>query len=153
MNWIDYIIITIISLLSLMGFIRGFIQDALSLITWGAMFFITINYYSYFAIMLTIFNNERVRNIIAIIVLFIATLIIGTMLNYIVNSLIRESNLLMLNKIFGICFGLLQGILVVSAIIFFFIRFTNFPENLDWKQSRLIPEFNYIIKWISNYFN
>ena len=77
MVWIDYAIIAVIAFSSLVSLIRGFVREALSLVTWGCAFFVASHYYTYLSVWFTGFEDELVRNGIAIAVLFIATLIVG----------------------------------------------------------------------------
>ncbi len=81
MVWIDYAIIAVIAFSSLVSLIRGFVREALSLVTWGCAFFVASHYYTYLSVWFTGFEDELVRNGIAIAVLFIATLIVGAIVN------------------------------------------------------------------------
>ena len=73
MVWIDYAIIAVIGFSCLVSLIRGFVREALSLVTWGCAFFVASHYYTYLSVWFTGFEDELVRNGIAIAVLFIAT--------------------------------------------------------------------------------
>lgn len=44
MVWIDYAIIAIIGFSALVSLIRGFVREALSLITWGCAFLLLANF-------------------------------------------------------------------------------------------------------------
>ncbi|VFS44473.1 colicin V production protein [Enterobacter cancerogenus] len=47
MVWIDYAIIAVIGFSCLVSLIRGFVREALSLVTWGCAFFVASHYYTY----------------------------------------------------------------------------------------------------------
>ncbi|MGP1930585.1 MAG: CvpA family protein [Arsenophonus sp. ET-YP4-MAG3] len=151
MVWIDYVIIAIISFSILISSIRGFVREILSLIVWGCAFIITSQFYPYLAVYLTLFNNIIIRNGIAILILFIAILIIGTLANYVISSLIERTELSSTDRLLGVCFGLLRGVLIVLVILFFLDTFTSLAKTKDWQDSEIISKFNYIIRWFFNY--
>lgn len=151
MAWIDYIIIAIITFSALVSLIRGFIREALSLITWGGAFFITSYYYAYLATWLTAFNDKLLRNGVAIGILFISTLIVGAIVNFIMGSMVEKTGLSGTDRVLGVSFGALRGVLIVSVILFFLDTFTGMSKSPEWQQSQLIPKFSYIIRWFFGY--
>lgn len=151
MVWIDYSIITIIGFSALVSLIRGFVREALSLVTWGCAFFVASQFYTYLAAYLTRFDDSLIRNGIAIAILFITTLIVGAVVNYVISSLVERTGLSGTDRVLGICFGVLRGILIVSAILFFLDTFTLLPQSEDWRRSELIPQFSHIIRWFFDY--
>ncbi|PLK59207.1 colicin V production protein [Candidatus Palibaumannia cicadellinicola] len=146
MSWIDYVIFGIVIFSTMVSLIRGLLREVLSLITFACAVLISGNYYKTIAIYFTKFEEQIVRNSIAITLLFIATLLIGQIVNSIVSSLVELTGLSCIDRVLGICFGLLRGILIVSAVLWFLNTFTSFPHSQDWQQSQLIPEFRGIIK-------
>ncbi|MGL9769144.1 MAG: CvpA family protein [Sodalis sp. (in: enterobacteria)] len=151
MIWIDYIITGIVFFSALLSLIRGFIRETFSLVIWACAFFIASYYYSYLAIYLTSFEKQIIRNGMAITLLFVATLIVGSILNYIIGSLVERTGFSTTDWVLGAFFGMLRGILIVSAALFFLDTFTSFSHSQDWQQSRLIPQFRGINRWFFNY--
>lgn len=151
MIWVDYAIIGIIVFSALVSLIRGFVREALSLVTWGCAFFVASHYYGYLAVYFTRFEDQLVRNGIAIALLFVATLIVGAIVNYVIGSLVERTGLSGTDRVLGVCFGALRGILIVSAMLFFLDTFTGFSQSTDWQQSQLIPQFSGIIRWFFSY--
>ena len=93
MIWIDYVIIAVVGFSALVSLVRGFVREALSLVTWGCAFFVASHYYAYLAVWFTGFDDELVRNGIAIGVLFVATLIVGAIVNYVIGTLVEKTGL------------------------------------------------------------
>ncbi|HAF2047757.1 TPA: colicin V production protein [Salmonella enterica] len=156
MVWIDYAIIAVIAFSCLVSLIRGFVREALSLVTWGCAFFVASHYYTYLSVWFTGFEDELVRNGIAIAVLFIAvlfiaTLIVGAIVNFVIGQLVEKTGLSGTDRVLGICFGALRGALIVAAILFFLDTFTGLSKSEDWSKSQLIPQFSFIIRWFFDY--
>ena len=71
MVWIDYAILAVIGLSSLISLIRGFVKEALSLVTWFAAFFVASRFFGDLAVYFTSVSDSMVRNGMAIAVLFV----------------------------------------------------------------------------------
>lgn len=151
MNWIDYTIIGVIVFSAVVSLIRGFVKEALSLVTWICAFIVASQFYFYLTDYLTYFHDELIRNAVAITILFIATLLVGAVVNYIIGELVQKTGLTGTDRVLGVCFGILRGILVIAAVLFFVDTFTPLSQNSDWQASTLIPHFSFIIRWFFEY--
>nr|WP_222102598.1 CvpA family protein [Gilliamella apicola] len=151
MNWVDYAIIGVIILSALISIVRGFVKEALSLISWVLAFFIASRFYIYITSYLTYFDSDVIRIAVAIAILFISTLIVCAIISYIIGQLVQKTGLSGTDRVLGICFGVLRGILVVALVLFFIDTFTPLSQSQEWKQSQLIPHFHFIIRWFFDF--
>ena len=146
MNWIDFTILGVILLSTVISLIRGFVKEAISLAVWFAAFFIASQFYADLATFMTKFDDQLIRNGVAIAILFASTLILGGLVSYLVSQLVQFTGLSGTDRALGSVFGLLRGALIVSALLFFLDTFTASSTSEWWQASVLIPEFTPIIE-------
>ena len=72
MVWIDYAILIVIGLSTLISLVRGFVKEAMSLVVWFAAFFIASQFYLKLATHLTQMQDEMVRNGVAVAIIEIS---------------------------------------------------------------------------------
>ena len=132
---IDYIIIGIIVFSVIVSLLRGFVREVMSLASWIVAFFIASNFYVYLAGLLTSIESLYIRNGVAIAILFIASLIVGAIVNYVLGQLVDRTGLSGTDRVLGACFGLLRGVLIVADWFFQQLQanssFLNSTLNLE----------------------
>jgi membrane protein required for colicin V production len=156
LNWIDYSIIAVIFISALIGFLRGFLREALSLVVWGASFIIgfkfceTFSHYPYFVSHIT---NDSLRIATAFAILFGGMLISGSILSYLITHLIVKTEIKgikSLDRTLGILFGVARGVLVIAVLLLLFS--VDFKKENSWQQnSYLIPKFNPAVNWLQTF--
>ena len=149
MNWADWAIIGIFSLSCLIGLIRGFVREALSLVIWVAAVLVARLFGGQLEILLIDqIESPSMRLMTAYAVLFIATLLLGAMLSYLIGALVRATGLSGTDRLLGMVFGAARAFIVVMAILILLPGFLPVNEDDWWKQSKLIPHFLTCEEWV-----
>lgn len=147
----DYLIIGFIALSVVISFIRGFVKEAISLITWILAIWISINYCSLLSDLLVHeVQMPTLRLLIAFAVLFLGTLILGAIVNYVVSLLVKKTGLSGTDRILGVVFGLTRGVLVIAVIVMA-ANLTHLPQQPAWQTSLLLPQFQMMAQWLNQF--
>jgi membrane protein required for colicin V production len=150
-SWLDYALISIVLLSALISLIRGFIREAFSLMTWIAAFWIAINFNEELAGYLkTSITHPEVRVAASFGILFVATLLVGGIINFVLGSLMQKAGLSGTDRMLGVLFGLGRGILLASLILLL-ASFTPLPQQIWWKQSQLLSYFEPLEQWMAQF--
>jgi membrane protein required for colicin V production len=153
MNWADWSIVAIITVSSLLSVKRGFVKEAISLAIWGLAFFVAVAFHERLAVLLhDSIDSASLRYLLSFAALFAATLVVGSMVNYLLGELVKMTGLSGTDRLFGMAFGLARGVIVVMAILI--LAPMAFPVDQDawWQQSILIPQFLLIEQWCKDLF-
>lgn len=110
MTWIDYVIIGIIALSTLIGLVRGFLREVLSFITLLGALFIAWTFYKEFADKFVDWVPDlSIRLAVAFLILVAGVLILGAILGYLLYALLEKKGLTNIDHILGAVFGGLRG--------------------------------------------
>lgn len=115
MNALDLAIIAVVALSGLFAFMRGFVKEALSIAAWLGAFFVALYGYPYAQPFAERFlPRGPVAGIAAAVSIFVMALILLTLLTSRLSRRVQDSSLSALDRTFGLIFGLVRGVVLVS---------------------------------------
>jgi len=140
-NIIDLILIFSMVISGSLALFQGFFKEFLALLGWVAAF---INIQIFMPLISTplekIINNDSLRDIIAISLIFIITLLIWRIISIPILKIFKSSSIGYLDKVLGFIFGILR-IIVLACILYIYTLLPNekdsFPDIA--KNSKLLP--------------
>ena len=147
LNWnaLDYILAVIVLASVIFSFFRGFVREAISLVTWFLAFYLALKFApSVSGLFHSVISNPKAAYIAAAIVIFVVVLILGAVVSKLAHGVIQLSFLGFFDKILGFAFGVVRGILLVT-IILFIIQLTPFHDAAWMKASQLAIHFQPLI--------
>ena len=145
MNPFDILIIVILGYSLVRGLFRGLVKEVSSIIGVLGGFYAAYTYYKVLAGLLAgLIHDTSYLNILSFLIIFCGVLIIVGVLGVIIKYVLNISFLGWADRIGGVVFGVLKGILIVSIL---FITLTAFlPKGTAFiKNSELAPR----VLWIS----
>ncbi|MCE1114088.1 CvpA family protein [Pseudomonas sichuanensis] len=149
-TWVDWAIIAIIAISSLISLKRGFVKEALSLVIWivaGALAWMFGGSLSVY--LESYIQTPSMRTIAGCAILFVATLLVGAMLNFLIGELIRVTGLSGTDRFLGTAFGAARGALLVVVAVGL-LSLGPVQQDPWWQESRLIPQFLLVADWSKN---
>lgn len=151
MQYADYIVLAIIAISILVGAIRGFIKEAFSLIVWAAAFLIAFQYSGALAMLMEEhIELPSVRTSLAFAGLFLAVLLVGGLLTFLVGKLVEKTGLSGTDRLLGGVFGGVRGLALVIAVMLI-AGLTPVPQDPWWQQSRAIQSLMPLAEWSARF--
>jgi membrane protein required for colicin V production len=149
-NWADWTVVVIVTLSALISIVRGFVKEALSLLVWLAAFTVAFFFSERLSpLLVNLVQLPSLRYVAAFAALFVATLIVGSLLNYLITQLVRMTGLSAIDRLLGMMFGICRGVLIVLLVLIFIPKIAPVQQDPWWQQSRLIPRVLVLESWAS----
>lgn len=149
-NWVDAVILGIVLVSSLISLSRGYVKEALSLVTWLLAGIVAWTFGGSLAHHLQPYiETSSVRTITACALLFVATLIVCGLINFILVQLIRVTGLTGTDRLLGMVFGAARGLFLVVVLVGL-LSLAPVAQDSWYQQSTFIPHFVLMADWSKN---
>lgn len=135
MTSFDYAVLTIIGLSVIFSVMRGMVREVLAILGWLAAFYVGRTYTNQLLPMMPAdIPSESLRVLAAFLVLFLATLLLASLLGIAISAIINKIGLGWLNRLLGALFGIVRG-LVIVCILVFLAGLTELPKDARWRNA------------------
>lgn len=137
---VDILIIGILLVSGIIAVSRGFVREALGILSWIVATFAALYGYPYFAPLFEDFiDNKTITEVVAGVSISIVVLVVCTFITSAIHRRIKESCLKGLDSILGFIFGLVRGWLII--LLLYVLGLIIFPAELynQQKASNTLP--------------
>jgi membrane protein required for colicin V production len=149
MNPADIIVLAVLALSVLIGLWRGFVAEVLSLVCWIAAFWVAWMFGDAVAAWYGQWLQHPAARVIAgYLTCFLGVLVAGALVGWLLRKLIQGSGLSGTDRVLGMLFGLVRGVLLVVVIVLV-MELTPLAGAAWWQQSQLLPGFAQGAGWVS----
>jgi membrane protein required for colicin V production len=149
MTSVDWTIAAIVAISFLLGIWRGFMREIFSLAGWVAAVYLSLRYAVPFGALLPGGIDWPVlRTSIAVAIIVVLCLFTATLLGWVVHKFITAARLSGTDRMLGGLFGVLRGVLIVFAVIYFASR-TAFAQQPAWRNALLVQPFEAGVRWLA----
>ena len=149
-TWVDWAFVAVVVISSLISLRRGFVKEALSLVTWiiagtvAWMFGGALSHY-----LAEYISTPSFRVIAACVILFVLTLLVGALVNFLIGELVRVTGLSGTDRFLGMVFGAARGGLLI-VILVGLLSLAPVQQDPWWRESTLLPHFLLVADWSKN---
>jgi len=151
MEWADYLILGIIVVSILVGALRGLVKEAFSLAVWIAAFLLAFQFSGVLADGLQdTISLPSARTGLAFFGIFIAVLVIGGLVTYLVGKLVESTGLSGTDRLLGGVFGAARGLILVIVMILI-AGLTPIPRDPWWGENRTIQSLMPLADWAATF--
>lgn len=144
----DYSVLAVMAISLLAGVVRGVVSEILALLAWVAAFIAARMWAAPVGDLLLVELSDPLnpywRQLAGFVAVFVAVLILFTLLRWIAKLLLKAAGLRPLDRILGALFGVARGMLVVLALILL-AGLTALPQQPWWRQAVLSPPLETVV--------
>lgn len=152
MQGADYIIVAVIGVSVIIGAVRGFVREAVALLTWlvaiWSAWHLSGFLHPYLGGLLETPEQKAwvARGVVLVLVLFVGALV-GALLSWITRT---AAGLSLFDRVFGVFFGLTRGLVLVGFAALLG-QTLELEHEAWWKHSRLAPYAVTVGGWLESF--
>jgi membrane protein required for colicin V production len=150
---LDWVIVVVLLVSTLLSLWRGFVREALSLAGWVAAFLVANLFGDQMASLLAgAIQNISGRYVAAYALLFVGTLVATTFVTHLAGQLVRVTGLTLLDRLLGTGFGFARGIILILVVVYILRQLVPPTELLWLEESVLMSHVDMLGRWAQDAF-
>jgi membrane protein required for colicin V production len=139
MNATDYLVIAAVLISAIVGAMRGFLREAVALVSWLLALFVAWHFADLIEPHLGgLLAGSYVKPWAARIIIVILILLIGAAIGAMLNHFVRLSIFSAMDRFLGFLFGLLRGVVLLGVFVIL-AQLLRLDGEKWWRQSLMIP--------------
>ena len=140
MTTFDLVMLGILAFSILISLQRGFVREALSLAAWVIAVILSRWYGNLFADLLSsAIPSAAIRVPLGHFLVFFLVIIAGSIIGYLLKSMLKVVGLSLVDRLLGCAFGLVRGLLILVLLVALMQWLNVFSELHWWKNSLFLP--------------
>lgn len=148
MTVFDYAVLVIVGISILISLMRGAVREILSLLGWVLAFYVARTYAIQVVPLLPYdIPSEKLKMLAAFIIVFLAVLLITSLISIALSSLLKEIGLGWLNRLLGGVFGFFRGLLIVTVLMIL-AGMTQLPKDERWTNAMFSAPLEALVKTV-----
>jgi len=149
--WVDYILLGVIVISALLSLWRGFVTEAISLLSWIVGLWVAVVFFQDLAhLMKDWIDTPSIRDVSAFAILFVGTVLVGGLVNYLAGQLVAKTGLTATDRVLGMLFGIARGIVIVAVLVLL-AGLTALPQDTWWQEALLLEHFQDMALWLRSF--
>jgi membrane protein required for colicin V production len=152
MNAIDYLLIAILLVSLFLGFFRGFLNEAIALISWLGGLWLAWHYAYMVVPHLGGLVKQAPWNIwTGRLLIMLSVLVLGWLIAGIASYFAHQSGIsLMLDRLLGVLFGVIRGLVIIAIAVMLALQ-VQLDRTDWWRGSRFMPIAVEVSGWIKGF--
>lgn len=140
LNALDWVLLAVVVLSMLLGIVRGFVREVISLAGWVVGIWLALRYaasvgsFAPFAA-----DWPMLRTAVAAILIVVGCVFAAALTGWVVRELLAAAKLSAADRTLGGLFGLARGALIIALAVFV-VRDTALNREPLWRESLMLPQ-------------
>ena len=139
MNPLDWVLLGIIAISMLLGVVRGFMREVISLAGWIAGIWLAFRFAAELGALFPFaVDLPLVRTGVAAVLIVVSCVFAAALVGWLVREFVKAVRLSAADRTLGGLFGLARGALIVGLLVFL-VRDTAIYRDPLWRESLILP--------------